>query len=85
MDQFSQFEQIRVMVETAERTFRGNVHKPVKDGTYRLSDHLNEYGHNFLCLTEVQVNERGQQYRAGDQYPFVAIAVGSITFITPIE
>ena len=78
-------EQVRVMVETDERTFRGTVHKPVKDDTFRLSDHLNSYDRAFLCLTDVTINERGQQYRAGDAYEFVAIAVASITYITPID
>jgi hypothetical protein len=78
-------EQVRVMVETDERTFRGVIHKPVMGETFRLSDHLNQYDRTFLCLTDVTINERGQQYRSGDSYPFVAITVSSITYIAPID
>lgn len=78
-------ERIRVLVETAERTFRGVVHKPMIDDRYRLSDHLNTYDKNFLCLTDVTINERGQQYRAGDKAEFVAIAIAAITFVQPIQ
>ncbi len=77
-------EKIKVLVETAERTFRGYVHKPVMDDRYRLSDHLNQYDKNFLCLSDVQINERGQQYRAGDKTDFIAISVSAITFVTPL-
>ncbi|PKQ16038.1 MAG: hypothetical protein CVT67_06960 [Actinobacteria bacterium HGW-Actinobacteria-7] len=84
MDEIDKHEQVRVMVETDERTFRGVIHKPLKDDQFRLSDHLNEYQRRFLCLSDVTINERGQQYRAGDSHPFVAISVASITFIAPI-
>ncbi|MDZ4169076.1 MAG: hypothetical protein U1E26_05425 [Coriobacteriia bacterium] len=77
-------EQIKVLVETSERTFRGVVHKPIVDDTYRLSDHLNNYDKKFLCLSDVAINERGQEYRAGTQQEFVAIALSAITYITPI-
>lgn len=76
---------IRVLVETAERSFRGYVHMPVKDDMFRLSDHLNTFGKEFLCLSDVVMNERNQQYRAGEKFSFVAIAVHSIVFVTPIE
>jgi hypothetical protein len=85
MEGFSQHEQVRIMVETDQRTFRGVIHKPLKDETFRLSDHLNEYNRTFLCLTDVVINERGQQYRSGDSHKFVAISVASITYIAPIE
>lgn len=78
-------EKIRVLVETPERSFRGYVHMPVKDDMFRLSDHLNTFGKEFLCLSEVTMNERNQQYRAGEKYSFVAVAVHSIVFVTPIE
>lgn len=79
------YEKIRVLVETAERSFRGYIYKPVKGARFRLSDHLNSYGKEFLCLTDVQVNERGQAYRASDKRDFVAVAVSAITFITPLK
>lgn len=82
-DQAVSYERIRVMVETAERTFRGYMHKPVKDATFRFSDFLNTYDRDFICLTDVQVNERGQQYRAGDRREFVAVAVSAVTFVSP--
>ncbi len=78
-------EQIRVLVETAERTFRGTVHKPIIDDTYRLSDHLNSYDKKFLCLSDVMINERGQEYRAGQKQEFVAIALSAITYVTPLN
>lgn len=77
-------EQIRVLVETSERTFRGTVHKPIIDDTYRLSDHLNNYDKKFLCLSDVMINERGQEYRAGTQQAFVAISLTAITYVTPV-
>lgn len=77
-------ERIKVLVETTERTFRGTVHKPVGDDRYRLSDYLNTYDRTFLCLTDVQINDRGQEYRAGDKADFIAVAVQSITFIKPL-
>lgn len=81
----AQHEKIRVMVEAGERTFRGFIHKPVKDDTFRLSDHLNTLGKDFVCLSDVQITERGQAYRVGEKRAFVAIAVGAITYITPME
>lgn len=78
-------ERIRVLVETAERAFKGFVYKPVKDDRYRLSDHLNGYDHRFISLSDVQILERGQQYRVGEKREFVAIAVSAITYITPMK
>lgn len=76
---------IRVLVETHERSFKGHVHKPVKDGTYRLSDHLNDYDKQFICMTDVEVADRGQHYRVGERLGFVAVAINSITYIAPLE
>jgi len=76
---------IRVLVETAERSFKGNVYKPVKDDRFRLSDHLNTYGKQFLCLTDVEISDRGQHYRVGEKQPFVAISVSAITYLAPLE
>ena len=78
-------ERIRVLVETDERAFKGWIHKPVKDDTFRLSDHLNSLGKDFICLSDVQITERGQAYRVGEKRAFVAISVASITYITPME
>lgn len=78
-------ETLRVMIETDERTFKGTVHKPVKDDTFRLSDHLNDYDKRFICLSDVTVHERGQQYRAGEHRDFVAVAVSAISYLTPID
>jgi hypothetical protein len=78
-------ERIRVLVETAERSFRGWVYKPIKDSTYRLSDHLNSYDKAFLSLADVVIQDRGQAYRAGDRRDFVAVAVSSVTYITPLR
>ena len=78
------FERVRVLIETSERTFRGYVHQPV-DPPIRLSDYLNAYDRDFICLTDVQVNDRGQQHRAGDRRQFVAVAVSAITYLTPMS
>jgi hypothetical protein len=78
-------ERIRVLVETAERAFKGFVYKPVKDDRYRLSDHLNSYDHKFISLSDVQILERGQHYRVGDKREYVAIAVSAITYISPMK
>lgn len=79
------YQRIRVLVETTERSFKGYVHKPVKDDNFRLSDYLNQYGNNFLCLTEVEIADRGQHYRVGEKQPFAAVAVNAITYISPID
>lgn len=79
-----QHERIRVLVETDERAFKGFIYKPVKEEGFRLSDHLNTYGKDFICLSDVQISERGQSYRVGEKRDFVAIAIGAITYITPL-
>ena len=76
---------IRVLVETAERSFKGFVYKSLKEDGYRLSDHLNDYGKQFICLSEVEVADRGQHYRVGEKRDFCAISVSAITYITPLE
>jgi hypothetical protein len=65
-DQVGNYERVRVLVETAERAFKGYLHKPVREPAYRLSDHLNEHDKDFVCLSDVQVLERGQAYRVRD-------------------
>ncbi len=75
----------RVMVETAERTFRGFLYRPVEDEGMRLSDYLNDYDRPFLCLADVRVNDRGQTHRVGDERDFIAISVSEIHFITPMR
>jgi hypothetical protein len=79
------FEKVAVIVETAERTFRGNLHKPVVDSNYRLSDYLNAYDRSFLCLTDVAINDRGQTHRPGEKRDFVAISTAAISFIAPMR
>jgi hypothetical protein len=78
------FERIKVLVETHERSFRGYVFKR-KGDRFRLSDYLNTYDKQFLCLTEVMITDRGKEYRVGDKRDFVAITISSITFVTPME
>lgn len=81
----AQHQRIHVLIETAERAFKGYIYKPIKDDAFRLSDHLNTYGKEFICLTDVEVSDRGQHYRVGEKLPFVAIAINSITYLTPLE
>lgn len=81
----STHDKVLVLIETAERTFRGYVHKPRLQDDFRLSDHLNAYDKQFIALSDVTINERGQAYRAGDKHAFVAVSVASITYVTPIE
>jgi hypothetical protein len=78
-------ERIKVLIETAERSFKGHIFKPVKDERFRLSDHLNSYDKAFMCLADVEVADRGQHYRVGDHQQFVAVAVSAITYITPLQ
>ena len=79
------FERIRVLVETAERVFRGYLSKPVgSEGEGRLSDYLNGRDKGFLCLTDVQITDRGQTYRVGERRDFVAVAVAQVTYVTPM-
>jgi hypothetical protein len=77
-------ELVRVLVETQERAFKGTVYKPAKGDGFRLSDHLNAYDRTFLCLTDVQIADRGQVWRVSDKRGFIAIAVSSITYVTPL-
>lgn len=74
---------VHVLVETAERAFRGVVYQPITSEDLRFSDYLNTYPHRFLCLTDVQVTERGQHYRVGERQEFAAIAVAAISYIVP--
>jgi hypothetical protein len=78
-------ERVRVLVETAERGFKGYIHKPLREPSYRLSDHLNEHDKDFVCLSEVQVVERGQSYRVGEKRDFVAVSKSAITYVTPLK
>jgi len=80
-----QHQRVRVLVETDKRTFLGDVYMPVRDERFRLSDHLNAYDKKFLCLSDVRVKDRGQEHRPGDQRDFVAVAITSITYVTPAE
>ena len=84
MDQ--QYQRIKVLVETAERSFRGYVYKPVADTeAARLSDYLNSYSDKFLRLADVEIADRGHHYRVGDKQDFVAVSVSSIVYISPME
>ena len=80
-----QFQKIRVLVETEQRSFKGWVHKPINGDGQRLSDYINSYSDIFLRLSDVEVTDRGQHYRVGDKQDFVAVAINSITYITPLE
>jgi hypothetical protein len=79
-----EFQQVRVLVETAERVFRGYLSRPLQDSPLRLSDYLNRYDRPFLCLSDVMVNERGQVHRPSERREFVAIAVAAISYLTPM-
>jgi len=81
----SDYQKIRVLVETAERGFRGYIYKPVREEGFRLSDFLNSYGDKFLRLSEVEITDRGQHYRVGEKISFVAISVAAITYIAPLD
>jgi hypothetical protein len=76
------YEQVRVLVETEARAFTGTVYKPIKGEDYRLSDYLNTYDRAFLCLTQVEIADRGQSWRVCDTRDFIAIAVSSIIYVT---
>jgi len=80
-----EYERIRVIVETAERTFRGYLYRPVLGPDHRLSDYLNEYDRPFLCLSDVSVNDRGQTHRPGEKRDFVAISTNAISFLAPMR
>lgn len=77
-----EYEELYVVVETDERTFRGYIHKPT-DPKIRFSDYLNNYEKSFICLTSVQVFDRGQLYKLSEKHDFIVISVASITFIAP--
>lgn len=79
------YERVRVIVETSERTFRGYLYRPLIDETSRLSDYLNEYTRPFLCLSDVAVNDRGQTHRPGEKRDFVAISTNAICFLAPMR
>ena len=78
-------ERIRVLVETQERDFKGTVCKPVRTDDFRLPDHLNDYDRQFLCLSDVQITDRGQTWAGADKRDFIAVAVNAITYITPLR
>ncbi len=82
-----QYRKIKVLVETAERSFKGFIFKPEddEDTQLRLSDYLNHYDDKFLRLAEVEITERGQHYRIGEKQEFVAVAVNAITYIAPMD
>lgn len=79
------YKRVKVLIETAERLFRGYIYVPERDPHYRLSDHLNGHGKEFVCLSDVEVGERGQDDRAGEKQPFVAVAASAITYVSPLE
>ncbi|MDP2182264.1 MAG: hypothetical protein Q8K99_06820 [Actinomycetota bacterium] len=80
-----EYQRIRVLVETGERSFKGYIFKPQQGDGFRLSDYLNHYPDKFLRLSECEVTERGQHYRVGDKQGFIAVAVSAITYIAPME
>lgn len=81
----AEYQKIKVLVETEQRSFKGYLHKPVTDEAQRLSDYVNTYGQRFLRLSDVEVTERGQHYRVGEKVPFLAVALTAITYIAPLE
>jgi hypothetical protein len=81
-DDSETYEPVRVLVETAERAFTGTVYKPIKGEGFRLSDYLNTYDREFLCLSDVQIADRGQAWRVSDKREFIAVAVSSIIYVT---
>lgn len=81
----TEYQRIRILVETEQRSFKGHLYKPVTEEGQRLSDYINTYGQRFLRLADVEVTERGQHYRVGDKIPFLAVSVAAITYIAPLE
>lgn len=79
------YERERVIVETAERTFRGYLYRPSAGSSQRLSDYLNEYDRRFLCIADVAINDRGQTHRPGEKRDFVAISTSAISFLAPMR
>lgn len=85
---FGEHQRVRVLIETAHRTYRGDIYKPVRDealGVSRLSDHLNTYGKAFIALTDVEISEHGQDYPSENRRPFVAVAVAAVTHVEPLD
>lgn len=80
-----EYTRVRIMIETAERSFRGYVYMPERDEHFRLSDHLNTYDKGFLCLTDVEIADRGQHWRVGEKLDFIAVSVAQITYVTPLD
>ena len=80
----SPFKRHRVFVETGQRNFKGDLYQPTQSGE-RLSDYINTYDREFLCLTNVEIADRGMEYRVLMRADFVALSVNSITFIMPLE
>ena len=85
MSDNQEYERVRVIVESAERTFRGYLYRPVLGPDHRLSDYLNEYDRRFVSLSDVSINERGQTHRPGEKRDFVAISTSAITFLAPMR
>jgi hypothetical protein len=79
-----EYRRVKVLIETSERSFRGYLSVPCREG-YRLSDYLNDYDKQFMCLAEVEMGDRGQHWRVGEKLTFAAVAVESITLVTPLE
>ncbi len=79
------YNRIKVMIETDERCFKGYIYKPDKGEDFRLSDHLNSYEKQFVCLSDVEINDRGIYHRVGDKRDFVAVALSAITYLVPLE
>ena len=82
-DPGQKLKRVHVLVETPERSFRGYMHAPLEN--QRLSDYLNSYPKNFLCLDDVKVSDRGKHYATGESVPFVAISLGSIIYLCPLD
>jgi hypothetical protein len=80
-----EYRRVRVLIETAERSFRRFLYKPEREEAFRLSDHLNTYDKTFLCLTEVEITNRGEHWRVGEKQDFAAVSVAAITYVTPLE
>lgn len=81
----TEYQKIKILVETEQRSFKGYLYKPVTEAAQRLSDYINSYGQRFLRLADVEITERGQHYRVGDKIPFLAVSVSAITYIAPLE
>lgn len=81
----TEYQKIKILVETEQRSFKGYLYKPVTESAQRLSDYINSYGQRFLRLADVEITERGQHYRVGDKIPFLAVSVSAITYIAPLE